>query len=145
MGRRYDPRFFIALPVLCGSIFSVYLPRSILKAESVALFNIYLEFLIRKSSSQIIQKIRKSKFSATLIFSILNIFIMCGMFKAKCPNLWFSKFKYNKNTETDTCKCIHSKLTCRNYLVKVNVTTTFKFISHATHLKFHLILFFFFF
>jgi hypothetical protein len=130
MGKYYS-KFFVVLPVLCGTFFTYFLPLPILKTESVALFNIYLEFLIKRSKSQLIQKIRKSKFSATLIFSFLNIFTMCGMFKANCPNLWFSKFNYDKSdTETDTCKCIHKNLTCRNYLTKVNVTTTLKNISN---------------
>lgn len=122
LGLRYNPNYFVALPVFCGSLFSPFLPDSILKTESVALLNMYLEFLVKRSHLQLIQKIRKSKISATLIFSFLNIFIMCGMLKTNCPNLWFSKFHYHK-TETNTCERIHRNLTCRNFIFKVNVTT----------------------
>lgn len=122
---RYYSSFYVVLPVFIGTLFTYFLPRSILKTESVGLFNIYLEFLIRRSKSSLVQKIRKSKILATLIFSFLNTFIMCGMFKENCPNLWFSKFYYKQNdTEKNPCECVHGNLTCHNYLSKVNVTTT---------------------
>lgn len=125
MFKRFYPHFVLSLPVAIGSLFSYFLPRPILKTESFGLFNIYLEFLFRRSRFEFIEKLRRSKMSATLIFSMLNVVIMCGMFKASCPNFWFSKFKYENNqetTNTDTCDCIHKNLTCRNFFNEVKVS-----------------------
>ena len=120
--KRFYPQFVLALPVAIGALFSHFLPRPVLKTESFGLFNIYLEFLIKRSRFEFVKKIKKSKMSATLIFSMLNVIIMCGMFKASCPNFWFSKFKYTDDSQEATCDCIHKNLTCRNFFNEVKVT-----------------------
>lgn len=115
----------LSFPVAVGALFSHFLPRPILKTESFGLFNIYLEFLIKRSRFEFVKKIKRSKISATLIFSMLNVIIMCGMFKASCPNFWFSKFKYDdsqETTTTDICDRFHKNLTCRNFFNEVKVT-----------------------
>lgn len=114
----------VAFPSFCGALFVPLLPQSIFKAEAVGLFNFYLEYLIRNSTNSCVQKLRKSLVSGSVTFAILNVLIMCGMLKARCPNFWFSKFKYSKNTKDtkNSCDKIHSDLTCLNYFYKVKST-----------------------
>lgn len=118
--KKFNYYSFVLLPVFVGSLFTILLPHSIMKAESLALFNFCLEYLIRSSNNGYVQKFKRSIVPGTVIFAAFNALVMCGMLKARCPNFWFSKFKYTKDKEaTNTCQRIHANLTCTNYLVKV--------------------------
>jgi hypothetical protein len=110
----------LRLPIFLGSFFNNLLPTSIQRAEAIGLFNIYLEYLIKSSENGIVQKLKKSVTSGTVIFAIFNAIIMCAMLKVRCPNFWFTKYKYcNEDDQTSTCRKIHSNLTCLSYLNQV--------------------------
>lgn len=113
------------MPATIGSLFAFILPRPFLKAEGLGLFNVYLEFLIKRSKSRWIEVLRKSKSGATILFSVFNMMIMCGMLKASCPNFWFTRISLkNKSNETAThvCQSIHSKQSCSSYLQEASMT-----------------------
>lgn len=112
----------IVFPVFIGTLFTYFLPRPILKTEALGLFNVYIEFLIKRSRTKFVENLRNSKIMATLIFCTLNVIIMSGMFKTSCPNFWFSKFHFNpseKENKADICRCVHENLTCWSYLTQV--------------------------
>jgi len=128
---KYQYHFVVSFPSFCGSLFACLLPQQIMRAESVGLLNFYLEYLIRSSSNGFVQKLRKSLMSGSLIFASLNVIIMYGMLKSRCPNFWFSKFKYSNFSSDETgksvCDNIHSNMTCLNYFNKVSLFYGYEF------------------
>ncbi|KAL7024467.1 hypothetical protein ACKWTF_013052 [Chironomus riparius] len=117
--KKYHYHFIIWLPTVVASLTSIILPPPIIKAESLALFNFYIEYLIRSSRNGVVQKLKRSLLSGTVVFAAFNALVMCGMLKARCPNFWFSKFTYSKDEKAkNTCQRIHTNLTCTNYLIK---------------------------
>lgn len=117
----------MSLPAFLGLCFSYFLPESILKPETVGMFNIYLEFLIRSSRLKSIEYLRNSRPIGIILFSMLNCTIMCSMLKVKLPNFWLSKFTWkNKNDPTtDVCQQIHPNSKCHTYFLKVKFTRKF--------------------
>ncbi|XP_070509808.1 uncharacterized protein [Chironomus tepperi] len=117
--KKFHYHLIIWLPTFVGTFASIILPPAIMKAESLAMFNFYIEYIIKSSNSEAVQKLKRSLLSGTVVFAAFNALVMCGMLKARCPNFWFSKFKYSKDKEaTNICQKIHSNLTCTNYLIK---------------------------
>lgn len=111
------------LPISLSSLACFILPAHILKAEGQGLFNMYLEFLIRRLPSKLIISIRESKFAAAIIFSALHSCIMFGFLKKSSKNFWFSSFKIRDETSLNKkdskCERIHGQLTCFRYLSQV--------------------------
>lgn len=112
----------MTIPVGLGSLLCFILPPHILKAEGQGLFNMYLEFLIRRSRSKLIVFLRNSTLASTAIFSVLHSIIMFGFLKNCTKNFWFTSICIKPVSEDDgqnRCKRIHEKLTCREYLQQV--------------------------
>lgn len=123
-------RFFFPIiltaPAAIGASFSLILPRHIFKVKGQGLFNIYMEFLIRRSKLPTIIFLRESIIAATLMFSVLHSCIMFGILKACSTNFWFSTFKVNKgnqNFNDHKCQKIHGKSSCSSYLISVRRIT----------------------
>lgn len=119
---------FAVLPTGVGSLFCFLLPKHILKVEGQGMFNFYIDFLIRRAKSNWITYLRESKVSATIIFGILNAFIITGMLKKSTVTFWFtsvtqlkSKNVGEENTEnTHKCKIIHGDVKCSDYFKHVS-------------------------
>lgn len=116
----------MTIPVSLGCLLCFILPPQIFKAEGQGLFNMYLEFLIRRSRFKSIESMRNSKLAATAIFSVLHSIIMFGFLKNSTKNFWVTSFSIKPaNPEGDDddqnrCQRIHGKSTCRKYFFQVN-------------------------
>lgn len=138
----------MTVPIGFGALTCFILPTQLLKAEGQGLFNMYLEFLIRRSPSKLIGFLRDSKVAATIIFSVLHSCIMFGFLKKSSKCFWFSSFKIRETApsekEDKKCERIHGKLTCATYLSQVikktfsceltTATLTFGIVTESIYL-----------
>lgn len=122
---------FAVLPTAVGSLFCPLLPKHILKVEGQGMFNFYIDFLIRRAKNNFIAYLRESKVSATIIFGILNAFIINGLMKKSTVTFWFTSVAHlkseniddveNTNVEnTNKCKIIHGDVKCSDYFKHVS-------------------------
>lgn len=128
---------FAVLPTAVGSLFCPLLPKHILKVEGQGMFNFYIDFLIRRAKNNFIAYLRESKVSATIIFGILNAFIINGLMKKSTVTFWFTSVAHlkseniddrfektnEKNIEfenTNKCKIIHGDVKCSDYFKHVS-------------------------
>lgn len=113
----------MGIPVSISSVICFMLPAHIMKAEGQGLFNMYLEFLIRRWPSKLIAFMRESKVTATIIFSVLHSCIMFGFLKKSSKCFWFSSFKVRDenvpNESNNKCRHIHGESSCDKYLNQV--------------------------
>lgn len=120
--KRFSLPFLIGSAASFGGLMCFIMPPHLLKVEGQGLYNMYVEFLIRRASTNWIKFLRESKVAATLIFSVLHTFVMYGFLRKSSNNFWFSSFKFENESSLeseDKCKCVHSKMTCFEYLKKV--------------------------
>lgn len=124
---QYFKRFFLpylmTAPIALSSLLCFILPPHILRVEGQGLFNMYLEFLIRRSRSKLIASLRNSKPAATAIFSVLNSLVMLGFLKNSSKKFWFTSFVMKPTNEGDDhnrCQRLHENSACREYFRKVN-------------------------
>lgn len=94
------------------------MPPHLLKVEGQGLYNMYVEFLIRRSRSRAVIFLRESTAAATLLFSILHTCVMYGFVKKSSSNFWFSSFQINAKA-TSKCDQVHGSLSCSEYIKKV--------------------------
>ncbi|CRK88907.1 CLUMA_CG002776, isoform A [Clunio marinus] len=130
---------FLTLPAGIGSLFFCFVPPKVRKAEGQGMFNMYVEFLIRRSRSKLIASIRQSKVVVTLLFSILNTCIVYGYLRKASINFWFTSFRITKQENDDKtlakgCKLIHDEITCFDYL-KQELKQTAKFAFALAAIK----------
>lgn len=117
---------FAVLPTAVGSSFCFLLPQHILKVEGQGMFNFYIDFLLRRAKSNWIIFLRESKVSATLIFSILNAFIVAGMMKKSTVSFWFAspaigkENNENEITAENSCSLVHGDVKCAVFLRRVS-------------------------
>lgn len=96
------------------------------------MLNMYLEFVIKQSKTNLVIAVRESRTIATILYSLLNGVVMHGIHKLKSNRFWFinSKFKHNEKTDHLDCfnksessenneKCYHNN-SCENFIKKVN-------------------------
>lgn len=113
------------LPVSIGTVFCFTLPPSILRIEGQGLLNIYIEFIIRQSSSKWVESLRKSKVCGTVLFSVLHACVMFGFLKKACRSFWFSSLKVHDATESSDgvnnqkCRQIHGDVPCVGHFKQV--------------------------
>ncbi|XP_052872384.1 uncharacterized protein LOC128277845 [Anopheles cruzii] len=78
------------IPSLAGGITVNYLPQHIVRTQGIGLFNMYIEFLIRRARSPFIVKMRNSKMFATVCFMILSSGIMAARQLLQLDRFWFA-------------------------------------------------------
>lgn len=101
-------------------MFSPILPKHVFKVKGQGLFNIYVEFLIRRSKLKPVILLRESKAAATLMFSVLHTCVMYGFMKKSSKNFWFSSLKMSDRVDCkDKCEMIHGKLSCGKFFKNV--------------------------
>ena len=123
------------LPASIGSVFAYVLPKKMLHVEGLGMLNMYVEFVIKQSKTDLVIAVRQSRTIATLLYSLMNGVVMHGIYKVKSNRFWFinSTFKHIKITVDLDClnksesvenneKCYHSNLTCENFIKQVNKT-----------------------
>ncbi|CAO1420549.1 unnamed protein product [Diamesa serratosioi] len=136
--KRFYLPYWIWLPSSIGAIFCGLLPEKMLHIDSIGLFNMYVEFVIKQSKSNIIVAIRKSRVCATLIYSLFNAIIMCSFLDTKASRFWFSSFVNKKEDqqigENDKIEpkknlnCYHHDGTCaQNYKKEITKSIQFAF------------------
>lgn len=128
--KRFYLPYWVWLPSSIGAVFCGLLPEKMLHIDSIGLFNMYVEFVIKQSKSNVIVAIRKSRVYATLIYSLFNATIMCALLDTKANRFWFSNFVHKKeNQQIDenhkhepniNLNCYHHDETCEQYCKKVN-------------------------
>lgn len=130
--KRFYLPVVVWLPASIGASFAYLLPKKMLHVEGLGMFNMYLEFVIKQSKTNLVIAVRQSRTIATLLYSLLNGVVMHGIYKVKSNRFWFinSTFKHNKVTEDldyldksessdNNVKCHHNNLTCENFIKKV--------------------------
>lgn len=116
--KRFFLPIFIGSAASIGGLFCFLMPPHLLKVEGQGLYNMYVEFLIRRSRSTAVILLRESTAAATLMFSILHTCVMYGFVKKSSSNFWFSSFKLNTEAKSK-CDQVHGSLSCSEYLKKV--------------------------
>lgn len=111
----------MVLPAGIGCLFSCIIPHHILRVEGQGLFNMYIEFLIRRSRSKWMTLLRESKVAATLMFGVFHTCILYGFLKTSSRMFWVTSYRINEKEldEKSKCECIHGKLTCIDYWKQV--------------------------
>jgi hypothetical protein len=125
--KKYYLPLIICLPASLGAIFCKYLPEKNLHIDGLGLFNFYIEFVIKQSTNKFIRWLRSSKVAATILFSIFNTSILYSLLRLKSNRFWFvspgkkeSTTDENENLlEKKEKICVHSNLSCEEYLKKV--------------------------
>lgn len=123
----------IWLPASIGGVFCYLLPKKFLHIEGLGIFNMYLEFVIRQSKTNLVISIRESRIIATLLYSMLNGVVMHGIYKVKSNRFWFINTSFKRNEITDDSgssnksessenirKCYHNN-SCENFIKQVNL------------------------
>lgn len=124
MFKRFHLPALMTLPVAIGGSLCFLLPPHLLRVEGQGLFNMYLEFLIKRSRFKSIQVITKSRLAATVMFSVLHTIVIFGFLKTSSNKFWFTSVKIkeiNRSSDKENkCRNIHGSLTCRKYLGQVS-------------------------
>ncbi|XP_050067090.1 uncharacterized protein LOC126555954 [Anopheles maculipalpis] len=88
---RFPPAWFVLIPSLAGGLTAHYLPRHIVRAQGVGLFNMYIEFLIRRARSPLVAYLRSSRTCATATFAALSAGIMAARQCLQLDRFWFAR------------------------------------------------------
>uniref|UniRef100_A0A182R7I0 Transmembrane protein 135 N-terminal domain-containing protein n=1 Tax=Anopheles funestus TaxID=62324 RepID=A0A182R7I0_ANOFN len=87
---RFPAAWFVLIPSLAGGLTAKYLPRHIVRAQGIGLFNMYIEFLIRRARSPAATYLRNSRLHATAIFALLSAGIMAARQCLQLERFWFA-------------------------------------------------------
>uniref|UniRef100_A0A182W4Z7 Transmembrane protein 135 N-terminal domain-containing protein n=1 Tax=Anopheles minimus TaxID=112268 RepID=A0A182W4Z7_9DIPT len=87
----FPPAWFVLIPSLAGGLTAQYLPRHIVRAQGIGLFNMYIEFLIRRSRTPLVGYLRNSRLYATSIFALLSAGIMAARQRLQLDRFWFAR------------------------------------------------------
>ncbi|XP_035914872.1 uncharacterized protein LOC118513329 isoform X1 [Anopheles stephensi] len=87
---RFPAAWFVLIPSLAGGLTAQYLPRHIVRAQGIGLFNMYIEFLIRRARSPVVAYLRSSRTYATTIFAALSAGIMAARQCLQLDRFWFA-------------------------------------------------------
>uniref|UniRef100_A0A182TLX4 Transmembrane protein 135 N-terminal domain-containing protein n=1 Tax=Anopheles melas TaxID=34690 RepID=A0A182TLX4_9DIPT len=87
---RFPAAWFVLVPSLAGGLTARYLPRHIVRAQGIGLFNMYIEFLIRRAHSPLVAHLRTSRPYATAIFAALSAGIMAARQWLQLDRFWFA-------------------------------------------------------
>ncbi|XP_053677980.1 uncharacterized protein LOC128728383 [Anopheles nili] len=90
-GRRFPAAWFVLVPSLAGGLTVSYLPKHIVRAQGIGLFNMYIEFLIRRARHPLVGFLRSSRNSATVLFAILSAGIMATRQYLQLERFWFAR------------------------------------------------------
>lgn len=122
--RLYLPTL-LTLPIAIGSLFFRIVPDPLYRVEGQGMWNFYVEFLIRRSKSSQVSRLRESKAAGVLLFSVLNACVMYGFVKKISMNFWFTplRLKDTKDFDNDVTNCekVHGKLNCTSYWINVKL------------------------
>uniref|UniRef100_A0A182MVF1 Transmembrane protein 135 N-terminal domain-containing protein n=1 Tax=Anopheles culicifacies TaxID=139723 RepID=A0A182MVF1_9DIPT len=88
---RFPPAWFVLIPSLAGGLTAQYLPRHIVRAQGIGLFNMYIEFLIRRARTPLVGYLRNSRLCATAIFALLSAGIMAARQCVQLERFWFAR------------------------------------------------------
>uniref|UniRef100_A0AAG5DR93 Transmembrane protein 135 N-terminal domain-containing protein n=1 Tax=Anopheles atroparvus TaxID=41427 RepID=A0AAG5DR93_ANOAO len=88
---RFPPAWFVLIPSLAGGITVQHLPPHIVRAQGIGLFNMYLEFLIRRARSPLMASLRTSRPCATGVFALLSAGIMAARQYLHVDRFWFAR------------------------------------------------------
>uniref|UniRef100_A0A182KD91 Transmembrane protein 135 N-terminal domain-containing protein n=1 Tax=Anopheles christyi TaxID=43041 RepID=A0A182KD91_9DIPT len=87
---RFPAAWFVLVPSLAGGLTARYLPRHIVRAQGIGLFNMYIEFLIRRAHSPLVAYLRTSRTYATALFAALSAAIMAARQLLQLERFWFA-------------------------------------------------------
>uniref|UniRef100_A0A182QKN1 Transmembrane protein 135 N-terminal domain-containing protein n=1 Tax=Anopheles farauti TaxID=69004 RepID=A0A182QKN1_9DIPT len=87
---QFPPAWFVLVPSLAGGLTAQYLPRHIVRAQGIGLFNMYIEFLIRRAHSPLVACLRTSRLAATVLFAVLSAAIMVARQYLQLERFWFA-------------------------------------------------------
>ncbi|XP_053663385.1 uncharacterized protein LOC128712514 [Anopheles marshallii] len=87
---KFPAAWFVLIPSLAGGLTAKYLPRHIVRAQGIGLFNMYIEFLIRRARSPAVAYLRHSRLHATAIFALLSGGIMAARQCLQLERFWFA-------------------------------------------------------
>ncbi|XP_058834232.1 uncharacterized protein LOC131691672 [Topomyia yanbarensis] len=96
---RFSAPFFVFIPSMLGACTCMWLPRSIVRTQGIGLFNMYIEFLIKRSRSSTIAAMRNSRLAGTLLFCILSAAMMPTQQYLQVNRFWFATI--HKDVEQD--------------------------------------------
>ncbi|XP_050101625.1 uncharacterized protein LOC126581785 [Anopheles aquasalis] len=88
---RFPPAWFVLVPSLAGGLTVRFLPRTIVRAQGIGLFNMYIEFLIRRSRMPTVAWMRSSKVVATGCFMAMSGGIMAAHQYLRLDRFWFAR------------------------------------------------------
>ncbi|XP_049548816.1 uncharacterized protein LOC125959870 [Anopheles darlingi] len=102
-------------PCLLGVAMGPPLPITLLRLQAITFFNMGMEAALRKSTCPLLQRLRRSKVSATVSFMLFSGIIITCASMSVVKQLWFIIPADEKGT-TDWRTCAHSK-PCRHHLL----------------------------
>lgn len=122
--KRFYLPILMTLPIAIGSSFSCLLPPHILSVEGQGLFNMYLEFLVRRSRFTLVKHMRESRVAAIVMFSVLHTCVIFGFLKPS-KKFWFTSMRLeveaDPSCKTNKCRIIHGSSSCCEYFKKVRI------------------------
>ncbi|KFB52253.1 AGAP000191-PA-like protein [Anopheles sinensis] len=125
---RFPPAWFVLVPSLAGGITVQHLPRHIVRAQGIGLFNMYLEFLIRRARSPLMASLRTSRLYATIVFALLSSCIMAARQFLHVDRFWFARTY--PDVAGDSARCHHSEgtatpadVSCRKHITREVLTS----------------------
>ncbi|XP_055615288.1 uncharacterized protein LOC129761576 [Toxorhynchites rutilus septentrionalis] len=108
---RFSATFFVFLPSLLGACTCMFLPRSIVRAQGIGLFNMYIEFLIKRSRGRTMEMLRTSRLAGTLLFSAFSAAMMPALQYLQIDRFWFANVYKTSPSPQNPSKthCTHHK------------------------------------
>uniref|UniRef100_A0A182T2U4 Transmembrane protein 135 N-terminal domain-containing protein n=1 Tax=Anopheles maculatus TaxID=74869 RepID=A0A182T2U4_9DIPT len=118
---RFPAAWFVLIPSLAGGLTAQYLPRHIVRAQGIGLFNMYIEFLIRRARSPLVAYLRASRTYATTIFAVLSAGIMAARQCLQLDRFWFACTYPDDNCDVRHIapdgKTHHPPTNCRQHII----------------------------
>nr|XP_029733908.1 uncharacterized protein LOC109427542 [Aedes albopictus] len=128
---RFSAPFFTFIPSFLGGCTCMFLPRTIVHAQGIGLFNMYIEFLIRRLRGKTAEALRLSKLAGTLFFSIFSAAMLPALEYLQINRFWFANIYRKPSADTNeevqpNCCPHHPKRSCVQH-VTAQVKKSFYF------------------
>ncbi|XP_065083906.1 uncharacterized protein LOC135706267 [Ochlerotatus camptorhynchus] len=99
---RFSAPFFVFIPSFLGACTCKYLPRPIVHAQGIGLFNMYIEFLIRRLRGKTTEVLRASRLAGTLLFSMFSAAMLPALEYLQINRFWFASIYRKRNDDDGT-------------------------------------------
>ncbi|XP_058445003.1 uncharacterized protein LOC131426353 [Malaya genurostris] len=100
---------------MLGACTCMWLPPSIVRAQGIGLFNMYIEFLIKRTRGHTMEALRNSRIVGTLLFCAFSAAMMPALQYLQVGRVWFATIHRDAAIDLNSTSTENGKRLCRHH------------------------------